>query len=101
MEFTSDDARAHYEAVRAVLDGVVVGLDFDGTLSPVVDDPEAARLHPGAPGALLELAEVVRAVAVITGRPLTSRRRSSKSPPTKTEEASEAAAAAMSTSSQT
>jgi trehalose 6-phosphate phosphatase len=69
MEFTSDDARAHYDAVRDVLDGVVVGLDFDGTLSPVVDDPEAARLHPGAPGALLELAEAVRAVAVITGRP--------------------------------
>jgi trehalose 6-phosphate phosphatase len=69
MEFTSDDARAHYDALRDVLDGVVVGLDFDGTLSPVVDDPEAARLHPGAPGALLELAEVVRAVAVITGRP--------------------------------
>jgi trehalose 6-phosphate phosphatase len=69
MEFTSDDARAHYDAVRDVLAGVVVGLDFDGTLSPVVDDPEAARLHPGAPGALLELAEVVRAVAVITGRP--------------------------------
>lgn len=69
MEFTSDDARAHYDAVRDVLDGVVVGLDFDGTLAPVVDDPEAARLHPGAPGVLLELAEVVRAVAVITGRP--------------------------------
>jgi trehalose 6-phosphate phosphatase len=69
MEFTSDDARAHYDAVRDVLAGVVVGLDFDGTLSPVVDDPESARLHPGAPGALLELAEAVRAVAVITGRP--------------------------------
>jgi trehalose 6-phosphate phosphatase len=69
MEFTSDDARAHYDAVRDVLAGVVVGLDFDGTLSPVVDDPGAARLHPGAPGALLELAEAVRAVAVITGRP--------------------------------
>lgn len=69
MELTSDDARAHYDAVRDVLAGVVVGLDFDGTLSPVVDDPEAARLHPGAPGALLELAEAVRAVAVITGRP--------------------------------
>lgn len=69
MEFTSDDAREHYDAVRDVLSGVVVGLDFDGTLAPVVDDPEAARLHPGAPGVLLELAEVVRAVAVITGRP--------------------------------
>lgn len=69
MEFTSAAARAHYDAVRDVLDGVVVGLDFDGTLSPLVDDPEAARLHPGSPGALLELAETVRAVAVITGRP--------------------------------
>lgn len=69
MEFTSEDARAHVDAVRSALSGAVVGLDFDGTLSPVVDDPEAARLHPGAPGALLELAEVVRAVAVITGRP--------------------------------
>lgn len=69
MEFTSEAARGHYDAVRDVLAGVVVGLDFDGTLSPVVDDPEAARLHPGAPGALLELAEAVRAVAVITGRP--------------------------------
>jgi trehalose 6-phosphate phosphatase len=69
MEFTSDDARAHYDAVRDALDGAVVGLDFDGTLAPVVDDPESARLHPAAPGALLELAEVVRAVAVITGRP--------------------------------
>jgi len=69
MEFTSDDAREHYDAVCDVLSGVVVGLDFDGTLAPVVDDPEAARLHPGAPGVLLELAEVVRAVAVITGRP--------------------------------
>ena len=69
MEFTSDAARAHYDAVRDVLAGAVVGLDFDGTLSPVVDDPESARLHPGAPGALLELAESVKAVAVITGRP--------------------------------
>ncbi len=69
MEFTSDVARAHFDAVRDVLAGVVVGLDFDGTLSPVVDDPESARLHPGAPGALLELAEAVKAVAVITGRP--------------------------------
>ncbi|WP_374454798.1 trehalose-phosphatase [Nocardioides sp.] len=69
MEFTSAAAREHYDAVRDVLDGVVIGLDFDGTLSPVVDDPEAARLHPAAPGVLLELAEVVRAVAVITGRP--------------------------------
>ena len=69
MEFTSAGARDHYEALRGVIAETVVGLDFDGTLSPMVDDPEDARLHPRAPGALLELAEAVRAVAVITGRP--------------------------------
>ena len=45
MEFTSDAARAHYDAVRAVLAGTVVGLDFDGTLSPVVF-AAAAGGHP-------------------------------------------------------
>jgi trehalose 6-phosphate phosphatase len=69
MEFTSADARAAYDAVLDVLDATVVALDFDGTLSPVVDDPEAAQLHPEAPGVLLDLAGAVRAVAVITGRP--------------------------------
>ena len=48
---------------------VVVGLDFDGTLSPIVDDPEAAHIHPDAPQVLVDLAGAVRAVAVITGRP--------------------------------
>ena len=48
---------------------VVVGLDFDGTLAPIVDDPDAARIHPDAGQVLLELSSVVRAVAVVTGRP--------------------------------
>jgi trehalose 6-phosphate phosphatase len=47
----------------------VVGLDFDGTLSPIVDDPEAAHIHDDASDMLLELAREVAAVAVITGRP--------------------------------
>ena len=47
----------------------MVGLDFDGTLAPIVDDPEAAHIHPDAPGVLTALAGAVRAVAVITGRP--------------------------------
>ena len=29
--------------------GVVVGLDFDGTLSPIVEDPEQAVIHPDGP----------------------------------------------------
>ncbi|MBQ0986636.1 trehalose-phosphatase [Streptomyces sp. F63] len=47
----------------------VVALDFDGTLAPIVSDPEQARAHPGAVPALARLAPRVRSVAVITGRP--------------------------------
>jgi trehalose 6-phosphate phosphatase len=69
MEFTSDAARDHWAAVQAVLDRTVLAFDFDGTLAPIVDDPAEARLHPDAADALGEVAGVVRAVAVITGRP--------------------------------
>ncbi|MFF2847031.1 trehalose-phosphatase [Streptomyces sp. NPDC058001] len=50
-------------------DRAVIGLDFDGTLAPIVADPEQARAHPGAVPALAALAPLVRSVAVITGRP--------------------------------
>jgi trehalose 6-phosphate phosphatase len=49
--------------------------DFDGTLSPIVDDPEAARADPAAGAAFERLAELLPLVAVVTGRPaLTARR---------------------------
>ena len=69
MEFRSADAEDRYAALVGVAAKSVVGLDFDGTLSPIVDDPEAAHIHPEAPEVLIELADVVSAVAVITGRP--------------------------------
>lgn len=69
MEFTSAEGRQRYDALVAAASSAVVGLDFDGTLAPIVDDPEIAHIHPDAPGVLLALAGVVRAVAVITGRP--------------------------------
>ncbi|GAB1336319.1 trehalose-phosphatase [Streptomyces sp. E-15] len=47
----------------------LIGLDFDGTLAPIVADPEQARAHPGAVPALAVLAPEVASVAVITGRP--------------------------------
>ncbi|HEY1177847.1 MAG TPA: trehalose-phosphatase [Phytomonospora sp.] len=47
----------------------VVGLDFDGTLAPIVADPEQARAHPEAVPALAALAPKVASVAVVTGRP--------------------------------
>ena len=69
MEFTSPTGEERYDAFVAVASTAVVGLDFDGTLAPIVDDPADARIHPEAGSVLTELAEVVRAVTVITGRP--------------------------------
>ncbi len=47
----------------------VVALDFDGTLSPIVANPERAYAHPGAVDALARLAPRLAAVVVLTGRP--------------------------------
>jgi trehalose 6-phosphate phosphatase len=44
-------------------------LDFDGTLSAIVDDPVGARPLPGVPALLAELATLFSLVAVISGRP--------------------------------
>ncbi len=60
------------DALAALLgqpERAVVALDFDGTLAPIVPDPERARADPGAVPALARLAPRVAAVAVITGRP--------------------------------
>lgn len=54
----------------AAPDRLVVGLDFDGTLAPIVDDPDAARIHPAAPELLVRLAALTGGVAVVTGRPV-------------------------------
>jgi trehalose 6-phosphate phosphatase len=69
MEFTSSGGEELYAAVVRAAESTVIGLDFDGTLSPIVDDPEKAHIHPDAPGVLVELADHVRAVSVVTGRP--------------------------------
>jgi trehalose 6-phosphate phosphatase len=45
-------------------------LDFDGTLAPIVDHPEAARPLPGAVDALEQLARSMARVAVVSGRPV-------------------------------
>ncbi|MFI8220404.1 trehalose-phosphatase [Streptomyces sp. NPDC085932] len=47
----------------------LIALDFDGTLAPIVADPELARAHADAVPALAALAPEVATVAVITGRP--------------------------------
>ncbi|WP_327671159.1 MULTISPECIES: trehalose-phosphatase [unclassified Streptomyces] len=47
----------------------IVAIDFDGTLAPIVPDPDQARAHPDVVPALAALAPKVAAIAVVTGRP--------------------------------
>jgi trehalose 6-phosphate phosphatase len=47
-----------------------VFVDFDGTLAPIVEDYDAARPDPEAPGVLGSLADRYARVAVVSGRPL-------------------------------
>lgn len=69
MQWASDESRRHYSEVVAVAQGALIGLDYDGTLAPIVEDPRDAQIHPEMPEVLRRLCEVVQAVAIITGRP--------------------------------
>jgi trehalose 6-phosphate phosphatase len=57
------------QAIIASPSETLSAMDFDGTLAPIVDDPERAYADPDALAALGRLGELVGAVAVITGRP--------------------------------
>jgi trehalose 6-phosphate phosphatase len=61
--------RAGLAALLAAPARSLIALDFDGTLSPIVADPAAARATPAAVTALRDLAAAAGTVAVITGRP--------------------------------
>ena len=50
--------------------GVLLALDFDGTLAPIVDDPTAAAVHPRSLAALDRLGPRLGGLAIITGRPV-------------------------------
>ncbi len=50
---------------------VAVCLDFDGTIAPIVEDPQAARPLPGIVELLGPLADRYAALALISGRPAT------------------------------
>jgi len=68
-EPTTPEGRAGLAALLADPGGALMAFDFDGTLAPIVDDPARARAHPGAVAALVQLARLLRGVAVVTGRP--------------------------------
>jgi len=64
----TEAGRAGLAALVRAPSRALIALDFDGTLSPIVDDPAAARAHPDALRALRRLAPLAGTVAVITGR---------------------------------
>jgi len=69
MEIESAVGGPEYAALVRAGDHLLVALDFDGTLAPIVVNPDVAVIHHDAPGVLIALSAQVRAVAVVTGRP--------------------------------
>src|SRR5262245_29913844 len=69
MEFSSALAEKRYADLVDDAPQAVVGLDFDGVLAPIVEEPDRARIHPDGPDVLVALAEQVKRIAVVTGRP--------------------------------
>ncbi len=57
------------QAIMERPEDTLIGVDFDGTLAPIIDDPDRAYAHPAAVAALARLGASVAAVVVITGRP--------------------------------
>lgn len=73
MSSTGPVSEAGVEAMRAVMERpeqTMVALDFDGTLAPIIDDPEHAHADPTALAALSRLGGLLGSVVVITGRPV-------------------------------
>jgi trehalose 6-phosphate phosphatase len=66
---------AGFQALEAILTSpseTLIAADFDGTLAPIVEDPEQAYADPNVVAALGRLGEHVGSVVVITGRPARS-----------------------------
>lgn len=73
MVLRTPDSAAGAAGLAAILDRpqeAALAFDFDGVLSPIVDDPEQSRPYPGIVAALGRLAELVGSVSIITGRPV-------------------------------
>lgn len=65
----TEAGRVGLAALLAQPQGALLGLDFDGTLAPIVPDPDQARAHSAVPDLLRRLCAAGVRVAVVTGRP--------------------------------
>jgi trehalose 6-phosphate phosphatase len=69
LEPTTEAGRQGLAALLAEPGRALIALDFDGTLAPIVPDPDAARAHPGVRPAFDRLSGLLGRIAVVTGRP--------------------------------
>ncbi|TDO36359.1 trehalose 6-phosphate phosphatase [Kribbella sp. VKM Ac-2527] len=65
----TEAGRLGWEAIVRDPGTAVIASDFDGVLSPLVEDPAMSRSAPGVLDALARLAQTVNQVAIVTGRP--------------------------------
>lgn len=65
----SDAGREAIEAILKRPQDTLLGVDFDGTLAPIIDDPEQAFADPESVAALGRIGRHINTIAVITGRP--------------------------------
>ncbi|MCT1459847.1 trehalose-phosphatase [Aestuariimicrobium sp. p3-SID1156] len=69
---TTPRGEAIMDAIAANPSQTLIASDFDGTLAPIVEDPTAAHIHPGAREAFARLGGLVGHLAIVTGRGLAS-----------------------------
>jgi trehalose 6-phosphate phosphatase len=60
--------QASVAAIAERLSGALIALDFDGTLAPIVQDPDSARPVEGVVDTLAALAIAGARIAIVTGR---------------------------------
>ena len=70
MNLVTSAGQAGLTAILTDPRRALVAFDFDGVLSPIVPDPDAAQPLPGIFGALAGLGRLVGSAAIITGRPV-------------------------------
>lgn len=74
-QMTTERGREFVRRVVETPERALLAFDFDGTLAPMVDDPESAVVSDHARAALLALGPLVGHLAIVTGRPVATVRR--------------------------
>jgi len=69
-EPTTEAGQEAWRRLTSRPETALLAFDFDGTLSPIVSDPEQAYVHPDAVAVLGRLGARLGAIAIVTGRPV-------------------------------